>query len=90
MLAHLYTKFSRFIIRLVDDFKIRLARLTYALDLQGPVLRFIAFRCSEFLPLRLHKEHLILAMMDCTGLCCTNRVKDVFPLSPYAPSLQVL
>ena len=24
------------------------------------------------------------------GLCCTNRVKDVPPLSPYAPSLQVL
>ena len=23
-------------------------------------------------------------------LCCTNRVKDVPPLSPYAPSLQVL
>ena len=24
------------------------------------------------------------------GLCCTNRVKDVLPLSPYAPRLQVL
>ena len=23
-------------------------------------------------------------------LCCTNRVNDVPPLSPYAPSLQVL
>ena len=23
-------------------------------------------------------------------LCCTNRVKDVPPFSPYAPSLQVL
>ena len=27
---------------------------------------------------------------DVEGLCCTNRVNDVLPLSPYALSLQVL
>ena len=27
---------------------------------------------------------------DAEGLCCTNRVNDVLPLSPYALSLQVL
>ena len=44
MRAHLFAKFARFIVRSVDDFKIRFARLTHAFDRQGPVLRFVALR----------------------------------------------
>ena len=37
-------KTARFIVRSVDDFKIRFACLTHALDRQGPVLRLVALR----------------------------------------------
>ena len=36
--------------------KLGLPALTHALDRQGPVLRLVALRYSEFLPLRLHER----------------------------------
>ena len=67
------------------------ARLTKGFAYCEP---FFLFQGRKLLAHLAHSIHSTRTFFEHDGLaarlCCTNRVKDVPPLSPYAPSLQVL